>query len=728
MERALLITVQFHDDRYHGSGGWPPSPARLYQALVAGVARGATVTEEARDALEWLERLSPPIIATQHWKLGQHYTNFVPNNDLDAALSGKNAASIEKAVASIRTGKSVRPVLFEAPALVVYCWFFSDGDQWAKTLCKVAEQLYQFGRGIDMAWANAEILGVDEAQKRFSDHRGIIYRPSAGGGTGQNMLCPQPGTRQSLKVRFEGMRARFRPLGANRKLLFVQPSKPLFRNVAYNAPPDRLVFALRGHDAQGGFAPRRLDKAATLVTEARNQAAQRLCEVMPGWTGDVARYLIGQGATNADKPARVRILPLPSIGHDHADMMIRRLAVYVPQSCPLRTDDLAWAFAQVVWRSADNAALGELQSMENDSMTKFYERSGLHWQSVTPLALATMQRRRIDPARTRKEIKGADERAREESHAAQAVRQALRHANICVSPTAVHVQREPFDERGERAETFSVNTRFPEKALWHVSITFAEPVTGPLLLGNGRYTGLGLMRPTCPIPGVLAFMIDRGLVDDTEPALVARAARRAMLARVQDSLPQGQNISRYVSGHEDDGGPARSGDHRHITIVPDLPRKRLLFIAPNLLQRNKVKWREIAGDHARLERALDSMSILRAGKAGYLTLSPSLPDIDNDPLFVSSRIWESVSDYRVTRHRRRSSSKEALSSDVLAELRRIGWPIPTSIDVLRIECTPGSGLSGRLRLTFATARQGPLLIGRTSHKGGGLFAVASRIA
>jgi hypothetical protein len=34
MPGALLVTVRFHDGRYHGSGDWPPSPARLFQAAV----------------------------------------------------------------------------------------------------------------------------------------------------------------------------------------------------------------------------------------------------------------------------------------------------------------------------------------------------------------------------------------------------------------------------------------------------------------------------------------------------------------------------------------------------------------------------------------------------------------------------------------------------------------------------------------------------------------------
>ncbi|WP_409194161.1 type I-U CRISPR-associated protein Csb2, partial [Accumulibacter sp.] len=41
MPRALLIAVRFHDGRFHGRPEWPPSPARLFQALVAAAATGA---------------------------------------------------------------------------------------------------------------------------------------------------------------------------------------------------------------------------------------------------------------------------------------------------------------------------------------------------------------------------------------------------------------------------------------------------------------------------------------------------------------------------------------------------------------------------------------------------------------------------------------------------------------------------------------------------------------
>ena len=53
---TLLISVRFDDGRYHGSGEWPPSPARLLQALVAGAARGEDLSKTAIEAFEWLDK------------------------------------------------------------------------------------------------------------------------------------------------------------------------------------------------------------------------------------------------------------------------------------------------------------------------------------------------------------------------------------------------------------------------------------------------------------------------------------------------------------------------------------------------------------------------------------------------------------------------------------------------------------------------------------------------
>ena len=723
MTDALLIAVRFYEGRYHGWGDWPPAPGRLFQALLAGSAEGASLPEPAGGALDWLERQAPPTIAAPHGLPGQAFSIYVPNNDIDSKLGRLNSPPLEYAVSEIRVEKRLCPILFDQHIPILYYWQLeSSEDKNAAQICEIAKNLYQLGLGIDMAWADGSITSDTEAGDRLSTHGGAIYRPSGSGESNMQLHSYQPGFRQSLTDRFESMRNRFHTDGSGRqaKLIFRQPPKPRFVKIAYNATPRHFVFDLRERDA---FFPWPLNQAALLVAEARDKAAEILSAGAPELRGNIERYLIGRGAIDSDKEARVRIVPIPSIGHVHVDMGIRRLAVYVPQTCPLRADDLEWAFSQVLWINTDGVIKFGLQRAENSRMAGRLEEPSREWRSVTPLALQSARRRRIEPSRIADEVKGGHERADEEKRAAAAVRQALRHAGVSTPAREVRLQREPFDRHGERAETFAAGTRFPKEALWHAAVTFTEPVTGPLLLGDGRYLGLGLMRPRESERGVEIFNIADGLSENSRPAIVAQAARRAMMARVQSSLGRGQRLPTYVSGHAFEGSPSHGrGTHRHVAVVVDLPRRRILFLAPTRLHRTGVSWREIAKDHTKMVSALEGMSLLRAGIAGCLSLTPTAIDLDNDPLFASARIWESVTDYDVTRHPHRLDNEEALKNDVTSELQRRGWPLPKSIDVLNVRLGSRGGLSGRLRLTFATAQPGPLVIGRSTHKGGGLFA------
>lgn len=110
MTASLLIAVRFHEGRYYGQedgfngvDGWPPSPGRLFQALVVEAARGARLLPEDERALKWLERLDPPKIAAPSVRRGRAVRLFVPNNDLDAV--GGDPARISE----IRVGKQWRP-------------------------------------------------------------------------------------------------------------------------------------------------------------------------------------------------------------------------------------------------------------------------------------------------------------------------------------------------------------------------------------------------------------------------------------------------------------------------------------------------------------------------------------------------------------------------------------------------------------------------------------------
>lgn len=501
---ALVLHVRLHDGRYHGEGDWPPSPARLFQALVAGAGLGGLLGNDEREALRWLEKQAAPIIAAPRaWQSPRGVLFYMPNNDSDR-IEGDPLK-----MAKIRTATKVfRPHFFDPEVPFVYAWPLAGapGDEgFARVICSLAENLYQLGRGIDMAWAWGELLEEERLDELLAAHPGRVFRPSAGG-SGTVLPSPCPGALESLERRYRTYGERFRYVkdGKAIKVVFRQPPRPRFRPAAYESPPSRAVYELRDATAEAAFAPWPLTRIADLVVRLRDGAVGRLKRVLPARSAEIDRVLVGRkpdGTNDGPPEDRVRIIPLPSIGHVHADREIRRVLVEVPPTCPLRADDVHWAFSGL---DVIHAETGEIHAVltrtDDDAFLRHFglevERPHRVWRTVTPAALPEgARRRRIDPARKREEPKGGDERAREQARAAGAVRQALRHAGVGANVEAIRVQREPFEGKGARVEPFAVGTRFAKERLWHVEIRFAEPVTGPLVIGDGRFLGLGVMAP-----------------------------------------------------------------------------------------------------------------------------------------------------------------------------------------------------------------------------------------
>lgn len=738
MPRALLLTVRFHDGRYHGTGPWPPSPARLYQALVAGAAEGSTIPPEEHKAFAWFERLPPPDIAAPPARAGQDYKNYVPNNDLDAKGGDPDR------VAEIRAPKQIRPRLFDPQASLLYLWRFEGGEAEARMLVSIAERLYQLGRGVDMAWASAELLGAEKAEARLAAHGGAIHRPA--NGDGMLLACPVGGSLESLTNRHKavGERLQCRKAGRRTQQTFSQPPKPRFAQVAYNSPPERRLFDLRDLSVKAGFHAWPLREAARLVETVRNKAAARLRKAYEeaGWQDRIAcveRVFIGRDATEADKPARIRITPLPSIGFHHADPSIRRILLEIQPDCPLPRADVAWAFAGLGLVERIDSETGEISQdvrlveAENRRMLDHYGIAGDRrdvfriWRTVTPAVLPERAaRRRIDPKRMQAEAKAAAERAGEEARATSAVLHALRHARIAAKVEAIRVQREPFAAKGARAEAFAPGTRFAKERLWHIEIVFATPMSGPLIIGDGRYLGLGLMAPVKEPVSLHAFTID-ALVAEDDATMLVRALRRAIMARVRDVLGMraDEGLPTYFCGHEADGTPARATQHEHLffAVLPG-PTTQLLVIAPHRLARRVASRREHEYLHT-LDAALAGFTHIKAGSAGVHDLS-QLPALALAiPLMGPAHIWESRTPYRPTRHASRGKDVAVVVvQDALIECERRGLPRP-EVTLLAQDGGPNGGnLSAHLRLRFAVAVEGPIMLGRDSHMGGGLFVAA----
>lgn len=692
MPRSLVIFVRFHDGVYNGLPEWPPSPARLFQALVAGSAGAGTIVEDAA-ALGWLEELPhAPTVCAPVPREGRGFNNYVPNNDRDST-------AFKKAL------KAIKARFFDATVALSYAWpldDFQESECQARDIARIADTLYQLGRGVDMAWAWGEVLDDAEEQRRLAEYPGVVYRPCTSG-SGEPLACPQSGSLDSLLVRHRAQRRRFSSGSNSVKLVFAQPPRPRFKQVAYNSPVANFVYML-----DGSAWP--LDRCVALVELARDKAAERLANAVPASKSEIDRVLIGRGATQQDKAARVQVLPLPSIGHAHADRLIRRVLVRVPPNCPIARDSVEWAFSGLPLRidSETGEILLALVSSESDGMLRHYGGDSApvarRWRTVTPAALPRARSSR--------------------NSAAEAVRQALRHADLPEGADVKRIQREPFEAHGQRAESFNHEPRFAGNRLWHVEVEFRIPIAGPVAIGDGRFLGLGLMRPMTgaeSATGVHCLRIEAGLHSTATVPECVRALRRATIARVQESLGRGVAMPTFFTGHEADGKPSTDPDHSHLGFAIDLARARVLVLAPHRLQGRAAGSGE-RSSLAALDSALQGMSELRAGASGLLRLAAATVDGDSDPLFRASRVWRSVTDYLPTRHAKRTTATEALVADVAAEIGRRGLPLPQQIEVLELRTGPRGGVAGRLQLHFKIAVAGPLLLGRTRHMGGGLFA------
>ncbi len=724
MSKALLISVRLHDGRYHGLGEELPAPARLFQALIAGAGLSGPLSNDAVVALEWLERLDPPLIAAPRMWGGQSLTNYVPNNDLDT-VGGDH-----RRIGSVKTSKVVKPKLFDAEIPILFSWPFTPdetSDVESATICDLADRLYQFGRGVDFAWAWGEILAQEAFESQLVAYPGRVYRPTRSG-AGATVACPQAGSWRSLQERHERGGRRFLAVGKGKtpKYQFTQAPKPRFAQVAYDSPPVRFVFELRSTASESAFAPCPLERASQLVTRLRDSAVGRLRIGLPHQIPEIERALIGRrpdGTNSIPSTARVRIIPLPSIGDQHVDAAIRRVLVEVPATCPLRSDDVCWSLSGLALAESESASgLPTVLTRSDDlDMLAHYgidARRYRTWQTVTPIALSEEgRRRRIDPLLVKAEAKSGLERREEQQHAASTLIQALRHADIRCHVETIKLQREPFTANGQRVEAFATETRFEKERLWHAQITFAERIAGPVVIGDGRFIGLGLLAPTDRTFGVHVFRVINGLTNRADPLQIARAMRMAVLSRVQATLGRRTRLSPYFSGHAEDGSRTTQP---HLAFAFDPIYQRILVMAPHVLSHQSPG----RGDREKLEildRALENMFELRAGASGLLKLSNASVGSHSDTIFGRSRIWESVTDYVVTRHLSATSAQGALTHNLRSECRRLGLPNPDVV-VLRTGSISKVGLLGHVRLQFTIAVEGPLILGRQRYVGGGLFA------
>jgi CRISPR-associated protein Csb2 len=464
MTAYLRITARFLTGRYHGAE-WPPSPARLFRAMVAGVNTGGYRRnwEAAQAALQWLEDRPAPEIVAAPAESEPNYKLYVPNNDYDVAAR-EWAKGRDYEVAKLKTAKTLAPRRIGEPNAVHYLWPVESAAAPVSELREAARCLHTLGLGIDMAFADADLLTPQESQAV----PGTRWTPTEGRGE-QRLHVPIKGTLQDLTVAYHRFSNRMADPAVDPDTRATVFDVRAYRRQDELRRPNCL-FAL---EMTGGRAHPAWYKSMHVAGWLRHAAAQALQnDADPAW---IEQYVQGHGS---DRSHRLSYLPLPSVGHAHSDARVRRVLICEPPDADGATTDLlAWKLLGSDLTDREGKAVARL-TPDDGKMKRWYLDPGFVWKSVTPVVLPghNMERRRFSPAKTERLIL-----------------EALRGAGY--PETLVHdleYQPAPYWSGAGGALQMVTPDHLRQWPRVHVRVQFRSPVYGPVIAGLGRHYGIGL--------------------------------------------------------------------------------------------------------------------------------------------------------------------------------------------------------------------------------------------
>lgn len=466
---ATLLTKRYHPDE------WPPSPARAFQALLAGVMTGGYRVhgERAEATLKWLEALAPPNVISVPRRQLANYRLAVPNNDFDVVArewaKGKPADP-----AKLRTLKTVSPTLLpRAGPHVHYIWDVGQQPEaaireHAAALKTVSHCLHTLGWGVDMAFADVELL---------DDTHTLDGERWQRGPTGKLLMVPVPGFFDDLKQSHD----RF-----------------VHRTIGAGVNPDTRPATVGFERYQKAGARKRPYAAFDLLHPETQRPVSRAAHesmLVAAWLRHAAatalRPLIGETMTNeyvlghveqGDRSDRLSFVPLPSVGHRNVDGRIRRVIIVEPAESEGKITELvrrSLVGAKLVPEGA-RAPVCVLAPSE-DRMVQRYIGSGSLWRSVTPVILHgfNMQRGQISLRKTERLLVEA---FGESGYPIEHIR-------------SVSIQPSPLVAGSASARDVLVPRHLCKWPRYHVAVEFAVPIEGPVIVGIGRHYGIGLFVP-----------------------------------------------------------------------------------------------------------------------------------------------------------------------------------------------------------------------------------------
>lgn len=465
---------------------WPPQPDRVFSALVATWGARGQDDEEA-EALEWLERQSPPLILERGGVARLGMRVFVPPNDARSDKK-KHARDVLPSLRRRQERAAGFPATLPVDPVIRFLWSDAQpGDGVLNALNRLARDTSYVGHSTSLTRCHF---------RRDPDPGGLPE--------------PTPPTRRVYAGRLRELRdayARFEQSQASKDR--PRAGAPVRVRLGTDGPRgghfDTRWLLLehvdgRMPDLRGCAQVARTIRDAMISGYRRVGLGDRVPEVICGHTAS--------GAPSHSPHAA--IIPLPFVGFSHADGSVLGFALVPPRGDGILSDGdfrnvlraLAPVDEQYGRRILTITARAGTSAEQAFSITlsptfeagrhsldpRLYVGPSRAFATVTPIVLDRHLKER-GVARQQEVVAQIVAACRNSGLPEPEAIVPDKHSAVEGSPSAYPSGTSPHWTR------WRVPQPLASRQLTHAVVRFADPIEGPVILGAGRYVGLGLCRP-----------------------------------------------------------------------------------------------------------------------------------------------------------------------------------------------------------------------------------------
>ena len=504
----LAIEVELLAERYaatafsdRGAAEWPPHPARLFSALVAALHDRDPVDAEEREALLWLERQPPPSLdvdlSVDH-VVGRRdvLDSFVPVNDVslvgevDETPLREAQAALER-LAAAGEAMNTRPWKKAQKAVAA---------EEEKLAARLRAQLEIDHDPADKDVKAASALMPDRRIRQVRTFPVVVPARR----TFVVIWSADPPA--ALRDALDRLCERVTRLGHSSSLVrCVVVERVVTPTLDIGLPRD-LTGVARSSFSEDWIIFERVAGARPLSSRGTDLArALRGALLEQHGSETLPPALAGhRGDGRAAHTAHVAFVALPFVGHEHADGSIQGCAILLPRD--LAAQDRETLLRLVAKWERDRALPGGDMVLAGGSLPPVHVRRvdipgkaslrpaswcrpARRFLTATPIALDR------NPGNMRSSLQRTAHRASIEAQ--RTIADACERIGL-PRPTTVEVSDAPLLPGAQHVQTFLPwpgRPGRPVRVRVHAEIEFPDRVRGPVILGAGRYFGLGLCLP-----------------------------------------------------------------------------------------------------------------------------------------------------------------------------------------------------------------------------------------